>query len=259
MDMHAGYFDATAAPGLSLLETGSALGFRVWAPDRPGTRASVDLAGEHRLIRPQADLLLEALDTVVADGPIGAGVFVVGHSYGAKVAIGVVARGGERQFLGLDINGVGSGLGHGLDEPTDRMRYVSVRGDRGPSWGPPALYPHGAISRARLPMAASHPLPFNETLLWPTDFAEFAPMLRMPVRLTYGDHERWWPIDDDSIGAMWAKFTAAPSVAVHMEQGGGHNLSLGTAAASYHRAVFAFAEECIGGAVGRSETKARRA
>ncbi|MDO8390340.1 MAG: alpha/beta hydrolase [Actinomycetota bacterium] len=243
MQLHAGYFDTTTADGLSLLHTATAAGYSVWAPDRPGTGASADLGDEHRLMRPQADLLLEALAAVVSDRPVGSGVLVVGHSYGAKLAMAMLARAGERPFLGLDINGCGVGLGHGTDD-SGWMRSLVVAGDRGPSWGPIALYPPGTISRAHLPVEAHRPLPINETLLWPADFAEFAPQLRVPIRVTYGDHERWWPIDAAGLAEVGGAFPNSPGVTVHIEHGGGHNLSLGWAAASYHRAVLAFADEC---------------
>ncbi|MDO8364669.1 MAG: alpha/beta fold hydrolase [Actinomycetota bacterium] len=245
MQLHAGYFDATTSPGLSLLEMASAAGFCVWAPDRPGTRASAGLDDEHRLMRPQADLLLEALDAVAAGHSVGAGVFVVGHSYGAKLAIAMLARAGERSFLGLDINGCGIGLGHGADDTSGRMQSLVIAGDRGPSWGPASLYPKGTISRARLPIDTYRPLPINETLLWPADFAEFAPRLCVPIRVTYGDHERWWPTDEASLVAVRQAFVGSPRVTVHMLQGAGHNLGLGWAAAEHHRAVLEFASECI--------------
>src|SRR4051794_36203282 len=60
--MHAGYFDATTAPGLSLLQLGSQLGFTVWAPDRPGVGASADLGDDRIVLRPQAAMLVDAVD-----------------------------------------------------------------------------------------------------------------------------------------------------------------------------------------------------
>ena len=245
MGMHAGYFDSRVAPGLSLLEAGSAHGFTVWAPDRPGNGASVGLGDSYRAIRPQAELLLEALDAFVAEHPVGAGVFVLGHSYGAKIAIAMMARAGDRRFLGFDNNGAGIGSAHGGPFVEGRMVAQVGAGDRGPSWGPATLYPEGTISRAWLPLAGHGATQPDEPLKWPADFAEFAPHLRMPVRVTFGDHERWWPTDDASLDAVRAGYVNSPRVSTHVEVGGGHNLSLGWAARSYHHAALAFADECI--------------
>lgn len=102
---HAGYFDATTAPGLSLLELGSSLGFTVWAPDRPGIGASADLPDEEVVLFPQAALLLDAIDAFTFEHGCGAGIFLVGHSYGLKVALTMAADQRGREVLGIDGSG----------------------------------------------------------------------------------------------------------------------------------------------------------
>ncbi len=245
--VHAGYFHASAAPGLSLLELGSRAGYTVWAPDRPGIGASAGLPNERIALAPQAGILLDALDAFAATRSVGGGVLLVGHSYGLKVAWNMAARARDVPLLGVD--GSGSGIRYAFDWSPDGPPAVPRRepGDRGPAWGPADLYPPGTFSRAALPLYTARTLQRSEGGRWPDDFRAFAADIRVPLRLTFAEHEPFWPTDDAHVAELRAALVNAPTLRVEREPGAGHNISLGWVAAEYHQKVLEFASSCLDG------------
>jgi pimeloyl-ACP methyl ester carboxylesterase len=242
--MHAGYFHTTTAPGLSLLELGSQLGFTVWAPDRPGIGASADLPDHRITLFAQASLLLDAIDQFATSHPVGAGVFLVGHSYGLKVAWTMAAERRGPGLLGID--GAGSGARYAFDwSSRGDSRRTRAPGDGGDSWGPTVLYPRGALSRVSLPL---HPMPSAQAAegsRWPDDLRSMAPRIRIPMRLTFGEFERLWPTDEAHFDELRTLLRDAPQLSIEIEPAVGHNVSLGWAARAYHLKVLAFAESCV--------------
>lgn len=243
--MHAGYFNTATAPGLSLLELASQLGYVVWAPDRPGIGATADLPDERITLMGQAELLLDAIDQYRDTRPVGAGVLLVGHSYGLKVAWTMAAQPRGRRLLGID--GAASGVRYVFDWARTKRGRVKPRpaGDRGDSWGPESLYPKGTFNRGALPL---HPVPIvqaAESAHWPDDLRSMAERIRVPLRVTYGEHERLWPVDKPHLDELQRLFTNAPRVVIEVEPFAGHNLSLGWSARSYHLKLLAFAEACL--------------
>jgi pimeloyl-ACP methyl ester carboxylesterase len=242
--VHSGYFDAQTAPGLSLLETGRLLGYTVLALDRPGIGASAGLPDERITLFAQAELLLDAIDEFSRTHPVGAGVLLVGHSYGLKVAWTMAAEQRGRDLLGVD--GAGSGVRYAFDWSThksDRKRNRSAD-DRGDQWGPTALYPDNAIRTESVPHHPVPPVQSAEGERWPADIRAMANRIQVPLRLTLGEHERFWPIDDAHRLELCDLFKNAPHFTIEIEPFAGHNISLGWAARSYHLKILAFAEQC---------------
>ncbi len=243
--MHAGYFHATTAPGLSLLELGSRLGYAVWAPDRPGIGASADLGADRITLAAQASILLDAIDAFSATHALGGGVVLVGHSYGLKVAWAMAAAGRLASIIGVD--GAGSGIRYAFGWSADGTRDEprSVAGDRGPPWGPARLYPPGTFTRAALPLHEMPPEQVAEGPRWPDDFRAMGARIRVPLRLTFAEHERLWLTDGEHVEELRAVLHNASSLTVERLPGAGHNTSLGWAARAYHLKVLAFAETCL--------------
>ena len=245
-NMHAGYFDAQMAPGLSLMDLGSQHGYTVWAPDRPGIGASAGLDDGRIQLMAQADLLLDAIDEFAAQHPYGAGFVLVGHSYGLKVAWTMAAAARGAKLLGVD--GSGSGVRYAFEWKRDADRPEKIAADmRRRMWGPADLYPEGTISRRSLPV---HPMPdaqASEGGRWPDDIQRMAAQITVPLRLTFAEYEALWPTDPESLETIHRTFINARSLTIEIEPGAGHNLSLGWAARSYHRKVVAFAESLSGG------------
>lgn len=241
--MTASYFDARSRPGLSLLELGATLGFSVLAVDRPGYGRSARELPQGVSLSRQTRLLRAGLADFAGRHPTGAGVFLLAHSYGGKLALSLAAAAdaGDR-LLGVDV----SGCGHRYEA------LPAAPGAAGPSrrdtlrhWGPLRLYPPGTFRAGR---GMTAPMPGREAAglaRWPRVFARLAPWVRVPVRLTFAEHERWWRHGEPDLADLAGRFTASPRVQVDRQPGAGHNISLGWAARAYHLRALAFFTECL--------------
>jgi pimeloyl-ACP methyl ester carboxylesterase len=89
--MSAGYFDGQAHPDLSLLALGARLGYTVLALDRPGYGESAARLPDGAPLANQAALVTAALRAFAAGHQTGAGLFVLAHSHGGKLALTVAA------------------------------------------------------------------------------------------------------------------------------------------------------------------------
>lgn len=243
-NMHAGYFDAQSARGLSLLDVGSQLGYTVWAPDRPGIGASGDLSDDRICLFPQAELLMDAIDEFSQRRSCGAGIILVGHSYGLKVALTMAASPRGQSLLGLD--GSGSGIRYAFDwRPSSERKNDPTRPKIRPeewTWGPRALYPEGTIRRESLPLYPFPPVQAAEGGRWPADIRGMAERITLPMRLTFAEHERLWPTDPAAFDELRSAFKNAKRLQIDIEPWAGHNISLGWAARAHHLKVLAFAE-----------------
>ena len=236
------YFDGPVDPDSSLLSLGVARGFAVWALDRPGYGASADAPDERVDLFGQVDLVHRALDQFGERRAVGTGVFVVAHSYGLKLALAMAADARGTRIIGID--GVGTGYHFAYDHV--RGRDDSLRNDRGAPWGPAHFYPDGTFDRGRLPLAPPPPTQgASESREWPRVLETIAPRITAPLRFTFGDHERMWPIDDDSLRELRELFTASSRVETCIQPDAGHNVSLSHAARAYHERALDHAAECV--------------
>ncbi|WP_258055681.1 alpha/beta hydrolase [Streptomyces sp. Ru62] len=236
--MRAGYFHCLAEPGLSLLTLGPRLGFAVLALDRPGYGRSAEHLPRGQTLHEQCATVQAALAGLDLHHAVGSGVFVVAHSYGGKLALALAAAGTD--LIGLDI----CGLGHRF--AVDPRRLVPLHDPRTAAlhWGPLALYPAHTF---RLATALVGPMPEREereVRHWPRILAALAPQVRVPVRFTFAEFERWWRHDDEALAELTALFAAA-QVRVDRLPESGHNVSLGWTARAYHLRALAFLEECL--------------
>src|SRR5688500_9512331 len=159
--MTAEYFHGRAHPDLSLLRLGRDLGFSVLALDRPGYGRSQALLPDGQLLAEQAGTVFAALDAFAATGDVGAGVFVVGHSYGLKLALHLAAHPRGHTRLGIDGSGAlyryAPGLepgGAGADSgPGDRPGRAARGSLREMFWGTDELYPATAFLPGMRPVA----------------------------------------------------------------------------------------------------------
>jgi pimeloyl-ACP methyl ester carboxylesterase len=242
--MHAGYFDCTTEPGLSLLELGSRLGYAVWAPDRPGIGASAHLAPEAIGLFEQARLLHDAIPAVAAAEAGGAGVVLVGHSYGLKVSLATAAT-RPSGLIGLDGSGTGIRYAFHWGQPPARTGPAASDGGRGPAWGPDDLYPPATFTRGRRPLHTVPPAQAGEGGRWPDDLRQLGPDVDVPLRFTFAEHEAFWPVDQDHFDELRAALPNAPSIGFEVVANAGHNISLGWSARPYHLGLLAFVETCL--------------
>lgn len=240
--MTAGYFDTQTNPGLSLLALGAHLGFTVLAVDRPGYRRSAALLPEGQTLADQAHTLRAALKAYAAIHDIGAGFFLLAHSYGGKLALTTAAHTDtEPGLLGLDISGCGHRYRIAAGDVAAGLRRVGAKHN----WGALHLYPPNTFHAAS---ALVHPVPERELRdaeHWPETFDGLAARVRVPIRLTFAEHEHWWEHDGPALTDLRSRLTGAPRVTIDRQRDAGHNISLGWSARPYHLRAFGFMEECL--------------
>jgi pimeloyl-ACP methyl ester carboxylesterase len=239
--MTARYFAGPADPDLSLLELGAELGFTVWAPDRVGYGASEGADPALLKMIRQAEMLNDAIDRFGEAHPVGAGCLLLGHSFGLKLALAMAASPGRLPLLGVE------GSGTGLMYTFEPGRSLPERqpGDLNASWGPRHLYPPSTFASGVLPVAPMATVPIDEAAEWSQQFRGFADRVRVPVRITLGEHERLWVVSEEHFAALRAVLVSSPRVETDVQPGAGHNISLSRAGRAYHMKALAFAEECI--------------
>lgn len=238
--MTAGYFDGQAHPDVSLLTLGASLGLTVLAVDRPGYGASARAFPDGQTLTEQSTTLHAALDDFTGRYDTGGGLFLLAHSYGGKLALTAAAADDRDRLLGLDV----SGCGHRYAVPEESLPGADGRVRPQRSWGPLGLYPPGTFNSSQGLVA---PMPARERAelpRWPRVFPEIAARVRVPVRLTFAEHESLWRHDDEAVAEL-RSLLAAPRVVVERLDGAGHNISLGRAARAYHLRALAFLEECL--------------
>ncbi|MFE3190078.1 alpha/beta hydrolase [Nocardia sp. NPDC059240] len=230
--MSGAYFHGLAHPDVSLLTTATRMGYAVLALDRPGYGASAEQLPDGQLLAGQVETVRTALADFTAHHDIGAGLFLLGHSFGGKLAL---ALAGDDEFGGVEV----SGCGH---------RFAPLAADAKlwkRNWGDLQLYPPQTFRQAGSAVDTPPPLELAEALGWPAAFAEAAARIRIPVRLSFAEQERWWRTDAATLDELPALFASAPRVSVARIPHAGHNISLGWAARAYHAGALAFFETCL--------------
>ncbi|OKK14711.1 hypothetical protein AMK16_29570 [Streptomyces sp. CB00455] len=225
----------------SFVPLATGLGHAVLALDRPGYGDSAQLLPEGQSLAGQAETLHAALKEHAAGHAVGAGVFLLGHSDGGKVALHTAATDGAVPLLGLDA----SGVGYHYNPQALHFPSTLAGGATKLNWGPLGLYPRGTFQASRALLSPTPPRESAETVRWPRQYEELAPRVRVPVRLTFAEHEAWWHLDDSTLASMASLLTSAPQVTLEHLSAAGHNISLGHAATAYHLRVLTFLEDCL--------------
>ncbi|MDT9693690.1 alpha/beta fold hydrolase [Streptomyces sp. P9(2023)] len=244
--MRAGYFDGQAHPDVSLLTLGARLGYTVVAVDRPGYGLSAGSLPQGQTLADQAASLRTALADLRDRRPTGAGVFLLAHSYGGKLALTCAADPLGAPLLGLDI----SGCGHRYAVDPAGLPDTHRNGRWALNWGRLRFYPPNTFRDSAHLIAPVPDLEWPEAVRWPRRFDELAGRIRVPVRLTFAEYEKYWRHDAESLADLTARFTSAPRVTVDRLDETGHNISLSRSARTYHLRALAFLEECVARAAG---------
>ncbi len=122
-------------------------------------------------------------------------------------------------------------------------------------WEPAELYPADLTTSALSAPGVAYE--GRITVKWAKKyFPELAAQVRVPVEYSAAEHERVWDTTPAALADIAALFTAAPRVELAEVAGSGHNLSVGLAAAVYHRQVLSFIEECLAADGGVQEAEA---
>jgi pimeloyl-ACP methyl ester carboxylesterase len=240
--MSAEYFDGAAHPDQSVITLGAQLGFSVLAFDRPGYGDSTARLPQGATRTEQAAAVVEALRSFAACHPVGAGFFLLGHSYGGQVALAIAANPSGLELLGVDVAGCGQEY---ATSPEDLLAGNGAAGWWRRHWGSLRCYPPGTFTGSG---AAAVPIPPRElmdALEWPTVCGALVAQIEVPVRFTFGELESWWRCDPAAVDELAASCVAAPRVVVDHLPASGHNISLGWTARAYHLRAVSFLEECL--------------
>ena len=243
------YFDCPGHPSLSLLRTGAAAGFTVVALDRPGYGSSAPYPDAMATPEQRVNLAYEAVDRILGDRPRGAGLFVMGHSGGCELTMRMAADDRGVDLLGIELAGTGRHYHHAtreiLKEATRERRPAGIYEML---WTPEQLYPPEVLNGSTIsPSAPSYEDQMVSDWARQT-FPTLAPAVRVPVQFSIAEYEKVWQTDDSAMTEITALFSGTPRFIVNRQPEAGHNISLGYSAADYHRKVFAFVDECAGGA-----------
>lgn len=217
---HGGYFDL---PNNSLLEAAVARGLPVLLVDRPGHGASpTALSGS--AIDGSVDavaLLIDEVQRATADAR-GRRVSVLGHSFGAAVAITYAAR--AKNVASLCISGIGD-----VPNPaySDDLRTRSAGGGTRPSpqwfFGPSSTYETKHILALRAVAAPWRKDEVDElNQSWPVRWPQAAAAITCPVHLRIAEFERIWQATPDDVKRMASAFHSAPFVDAAIAPDGGH-------------------------------------
>ncbi|MGI5379712.1 alpha/beta hydrolase [Streptomyces sp. CA-251387] len=239
--MRAGYFDSRVHPDLSLLTLGARLGFTVLALDRPGYGLSATRLPDGQTLTDQVVTVSSALAAFAERHPTGAGVLLLGHSFGGKLALRLAAEDAVADLLAVDVSGCGHRFAVDPDTVHQRPGMSQVR----LNWGPLSLYPPGTFEAAGALAGALPRLEAKDARDWPRMCDALLPRIKVPVRLTFAEHEAWWRQTDDDLADLAALLSAAPCARVERLPDAGHNISLGRTARAYHLRVLAFLEETL--------------
>jgi pimeloyl-ACP methyl ester carboxylesterase len=240
------YFDCPGFPELSLVRSGPRSGFTVLALDRPGFGASALYSSEFDATPRRIDMAYRAIDAMLGTRDRGAGVFLLAHSNGSELALRMADGDRGTELLGVEISGTGW---RQQDAAAAILAGASREnipvGLRELLWEPAHLYPAGIAGSVRIKGGPVSP-GYEADLVsnWRRDLPDLAARVKVPVRYTLGEFERVWATDATAVAEVADLFTASPRVLTNLQPGGGHNLSLGHAAAAYHRDTLSFAREC---------------
>jgi hypothetical protein len=80
---------------------------------------------------------------------------------------------------------------------------------------------------------------------WPKVIPTTARRVRVPIRMTFAEHEKWWHHEKGDLDDLRTLFGCAPRLVVEEQPWAGHNISLGWTARAYHLKSLAFFEESL--------------
>ena len=241
----AAYFDCPGHPRLSLLRLAATHGVTAIALDRPGYGASALYADEMHDPDRRVALAYGVVDSILAGGPRGAGVFLLAHSAGCELALRMAVAPARSDVIGVEL--AGTGMNYSATTK-DILRQTTAThrpaGLRDLLWQPVELYPAEVLTGALSAPGVAYEA--EVTANWPRrDFAAIAANVRVPVEFSAADHESVWETTPAALAQIAASFIASPRVVVNQVADSGHNVSVSLTADAYHRKVLSFITECI--------------
>src|SRR4051812_28664471 len=246
----ASYFDNPIDPGASLLRLAALHGYRAVALDRPGYGASFGLVGEAVRAARQAEIVATLIDDWTKQGSIGAGVFLVGHSFGSVLAVHIAAQHPRDALLGMEVAGIPLRF---KEELVDRVQLASVDHLPETTWDYRRELFFGPNHTFEARMADAEPtvsalVPAAEIIDAadvPVLMPQLAPLVRIPVQYTVAEFEQSADSDATVLGEAGGLFTSSDRFVPQWQVQSGHDISLHRVARSYHLRILAFLDEIL--------------
>ena len=242
------YFDT---PSSSLLDFCASLGYSILALDRPGYGSAASVPVEQLSFDDQASVLRRAFEVIWNDyGQRSAGMFVIGHSIGAMIALLAVVDSHEH-LLGMNMTGAGGLYNEQTkvafaslvtDAPTVMMDIaIKVMAMYGPEWS--YLKEQAQYDPERdVPTAARE---LGEAQTWGARMPQVAARVRFPIQFIVPEYDHIWRADAEALGPVAAMFSSAPFVDVGVQRMAGHSAELHILARAFYLKILSFVEECI--------------
>jgi pimeloyl-ACP methyl ester carboxylesterase len=245
------YFDV---PGVSLLARAEANGQAAIAVDRPGYGDSDALTVEKDWFPAQAAILDAVIGAAwAAYGQGRPGVVLVGHSFGATIALRIAARMVSWPLLGVAVYGTSdattdgmTGFAQGIaDLPALTPMALEPAMIRSFFYGPDGTYDPAVLDAAGISVAPAPAIEIREWAFgWPQDAAGIAATITVPVHIRMNEHDAVQDVNQEALDRFAGLFTAAPSVDAAIVAGSGHNTDLHHAGEALQLDQFAFARRC---------------
>ncbi len=246
----AAIFDNTIPGEAGFLATAASLGYAVLALDRPGYRASQQIAADLSSFDRQIALLRLALTTAWEQyGADSSGIVLLGQSFGGLISLGLAASQPVVPLLGVSTHGTGLRWQPGALQRFQRLLSAAPSvelpfDENARSLGPANSWVHEARerleqSRTPLPMAE-----VREVLYFPERLRQVSAEVRVPVQMTLGEYETIWEFSASALDEMSQLFPHAPFVDVHRQRFAPHQPGAHLVARAFYLRELAFVEEC---------------
>ena len=241
------YWHHPRNPGGSLITLATALGFRVYALDRPGYGISAGIQEGGYSLDHQMEVIRELACQVAKAPGAGAGVFLVGHSMGGILGLRVAAENPDG-LLGVDVSGVplrfSERLATAVAATLEGSGESSAKSAAALFYGPVGSYDPGLLTNDSS-LAPPLTTELADSGAWPDQFVETASKIEVPVRYTLGDHETVTETGEAALLETAGYFNRASRVETALQAKAGHNVSLHHTARAFHLRVIAFFEEVL--------------
>lgn len=245
------YFDV---PGVSMLARAEANGLTAIAVDRPGYGDSAPLTVEKDWFPAQAAILDAAIGEAWGGyGQGRPGVVLLGHSFGATIALRIAAHAVSWPLLGVIVYGTSDATTAGMTGFAQRIAELPALTPmalepemiRSFFYGPdgsyePAVFDAAAVSVAPAPVVEIREWAFG----WPPDAVAVAAAITVPVHIRMNERDAVQDVSQQSLDRFAALFTAAPSVDAAIVAGSGHNTDHHHVGMDLHTDQFAFTRRC---------------
>lgn len=246
----AAIFDNTIPGEAGFLETAASLGYAVLALDRPGYRASQQIAEDLSTFDGQITLLRLALTAAWEQyGADSAGIVLLGQSFGGLIVLGLAGSQPDVPLLGVSTHGTGlrwlPGALQRFQSSLSDAPFVELPFDENAkSLGPANSWVHEARERLKQSRAPLPMVELREVLRFPEHLRQISAEVRVPVQMTLGEYDTTWESSASVLDELSQLFPQAPFVDVRRQRFIPHQPGAHLAARAFYLRELAFVEEC---------------